>query len=74
MIDIETLKVGDLLTAKDECIMDETSFTDAGKPALIIGKKYPIEKIIHHSTEIVIQGELGTHFFGNNIINQFFEQ
>lgn len=40
MIDIKDLKVGDILIAKDECIM-----TTSGTPALIVGKGYSIESI-----------------------------
>lgn len=74
-IDINNLKVGDLLTAKDECIMDKTSFNNAGKPALIVGKKYPIKHIIPNSKTIVISSEVDkNHLFPTEIINQFFKQ
>lgn len=75
MIDIETLVVGDLLTAKDECIMDETSYYHECEPALIIGKQYPILFITSTTKTICISSEVDVeHYFGKDEINKFFEQ
>jgi hypothetical protein len=74
MIDTEKLKVGDTLTAIDECIMDKSSWSDAGKPALIVGKKYSINHIIPNSKTIVISSEVDeTHLFSTEMINKTFE-
>ena len=73
MIDIEKLKVGDMLTAIDECIMEKSSFSDAGKPALMPGKEYKINHIIPISKTVVIYSEVdANHFFSTETINQFF--
>lgn len=73
MIDTEKLKVGNTLIAKDECIMKKSSFSDAGKPALIIGKPYRINHIIPVSKTVVICSEVDrTHLFSTETINQFF--
>lgn len=75
MIDIENLKVGDFLSAKNQCIMDITDYFNKGKPALIIGKKYPILYFNPFVKCIFIKSEVDSrHCFQSDDINQFFEQ
>ena len=50
------LKVGDIIIAKDECVM-----IDDKKKALVIGKEYEISQI--KDDYLIIEGELGEHFF-----------
>ena len=59
------LKVGDIIIAKDECIMDDTKL-----PALIIGKEYEISQI--KDDYLIIDGELGEHFFEFKEFDDFF--
>ena len=74
-INVDNLKVGDFITAKNRCIMDKTSFNNAGKPALIIGKKYRINHIIPIIKTIVVISELEeNHFFSTEIINKYFNK
>lgn len=74
-INVDNLKVGDFITAKKKCIMDKTSFSDAGKSALIIGKKYRINHIIPISKTIVITSEIDeNHLFSTEIINKYFNK
>mgnify|MGYP003609381017 CR=1 FL=1 len=58
------LKVGDIIIAKDECIMDDTKL-----PALIIGKEYEITFIGKNT--FIINSEIGEHTFGFVDFNDF---
>lgn len=61
------LKVGDILIAKDECLMEETN-----EKALIIGKKYKIKGI--EADYFYITSELGSnHCFYLADIDEFFD-
>lgn len=56
------LKVGTILIAKSECKMN--SGRSEGKPALIIGKEYPIKKVMEPQFEIIISSETDEeHYF-----------
>lgn len=60
------LKVGDIIIAKDECIMDDTKL-----PALIIGKEYEIT--FSGKNTFIINSEIGEHTFEFVDFNEFFE-
>lgn len=63
---MKNLKVGQKIRAIDRCIMK-----DSGKPALIIGKLYPIFKI--DKTSIYVESEIfGVHEFPFNEVSNFF--
>lgn len=59
------LKVGDIIIAKDECVM-----IDDKKKALVIGKEYEISQI--KDDYLIIEGELGEHFFEFKEFDDFF--
>ena len=59
------LKVGDIIIAKDECVM-----IDDKKKALVIGKEYEISQI--KDDYLIIEGELGKHFFEIKEFDDFF--
>ena len=59
------LKKGDKIIAKDECVM-----IDDKKKALVIGKEYEISQI--KDDYLIIEGELGEHFFKFKEFDDFF--
>ena len=59
------LIVGDIIIAKDECVMIEDK-----KKALVIGKEYEISQI--KDDYLIIEGELGKHFFEFKDFDDFF--
>ncbi len=70
----EELKVGTILIATGECIMNEISGEAAGKPSLVIGKEYPVAYITHKHLEVC--SEVGQHIFylkGTEAWDKFFK-
>jgi hypothetical protein len=74
-MDVNKLKVGDILIAIDECIMNDTEFQ-----ALIIGKEYEIQRIDTDLKLIEIISEYSKikkshtyHGFRFRDINKFFK-
>ena len=59
------LKVGDIIIAKDECVMIEDK-----RKALVVGKEYEISQIIDNYLKI--EGELGNYFFQFKEFDDFF--
>jgi hypothetical protein len=68
---MKKIKEGTILIAINECIMNESSFENAGKPALIIGKEYVVKEVTRN--QILIESELDeNHFFEIKSIDEFF--
>jgi hypothetical protein len=63
---------GTKLIAINECIMNKSSFGNAGKTALIIGKEYVVKEVTRN--EIEIKSEVDErHYFKLKKLNEFFE-
>jgi hypothetical protein len=60
------LKVGDVLLAKDECIM-----TNDGKPSLTIGKYYTVKSSVDGEF-MVIDDQECEHFFDTSNLDEYF--
>ena len=60
------LKVGDVLLAKDECIM-----TNDGKPSLTIGKYYTVKSSVNKGF-MIIDDQKCQHFFDTSNLDEYF--